>query len=54
MSDEKEKQKRQSFGKKIKDDFPSFYLFHQVFSPPVCQKIHPLFRRSTLRKFSRI
>lgn len=51
MNDESGGKKNPSFREKVRDDFPSFYLFHQVFSEPVCRRIHPLFRRATQRRY---
>ena len=52
MNNGNEKEEKRSFREKVKKDFPSFYLFHQLFSEPVCRSIHPLFRRTTRRRLS--
>ena len=44
---EKNNQEKRSFREKVRKDFASFYLFHQLFSQPVCRRIHPLFRYYT-------
>ncbi|MGQ9747822.1 MAG: hypothetical protein ACUVQZ_08705 [Candidatus Caldatribacteriaceae bacterium] len=52
LSDTKRKSNEEmtrSLKEKLQKDFAIFYLFHEVFSEPVCRRIHPLFRFSLQR-----
>ncbi len=52
MSDKKDQKKGFSpgeetplpFEKEVQENFHSYYLFHEVFSDPVCRKMYPLLR----------
>lgn len=46
-----DKERTRSLQKRLKEDLALFYLFHEVFSEPVCRRIHPLFRFSLQRVF---
>ncbi|WP_438318166.1 hypothetical protein ACP6EK_03875 [Candidatus Caldatribacterium sp. SIUC1] len=45
MKDREKKAERSvSFREKVQQDFPSFWLFREILSPPASVPIHPLFR----------
>ena len=41
---ERKPEKPASFGEKVQQDFPSFWLFREILSPPTSVLVHPLFQ----------